>query len=155
MFCFHLWLLYFMFSNLLSIWLRLCEICFILKATKWNKERKKERKKESKCEFVNNYDFRKKQCSVRLYIQLFVGGLMSYLRYLCLFLHIAVQHILCFCIVFLRRILYRQVLWIVHIGLPLRYSLTFMIYVICTQNQSVYIHFINVSTILILTFELF
>jgi hypothetical protein len=26
-----------------------------------------------------------KQCSVRLYLQLFVGGLISYLRYLCLF----------------------------------------------------------------------
>ena len=33
------------------------------------------------------YDFRKKKkrCSFGLYLQLFVGGLMSYLRYLCLF----------------------------------------------------------------------
>ena len=28
------------------------------------------------------YAFRMKQCSVRLYLQLFVGGLMLYLRYL-------------------------------------------------------------------------
>jgi len=34
-----------------------------------------------------------KQCSVRLCIQLFVGGRMSYLRYLCLFAYIGVQHI--------------------------------------------------------------
>jgi hypothetical protein len=32
---------------------------------------------------------------VRLYLQLFVGGLMSYLRYLCLFANSGVQHILC------------------------------------------------------------
>ena len=63
---------------------------------------------------------------------------MSYLRYLCLFLHIAVQHILCFCIVFLRRILYRQVLLIVHIGLPLRYSLTFMICYLYTKSICLY-----------------
>jgi len=40
------------------------------------------------------YDFRKKQCSVRLYLQLFVGGLTFYLRYLCLFAYSGVQHIL-------------------------------------------------------------
>jgi hypothetical protein len=34
-------------------------------------------------------------CLVRLYLQLFVGGSMSYLRYLCLFVHSVVQHILC------------------------------------------------------------
>ena len=36
-----------------------------------------------------------KRCSVRLYLQLFVGGFMSYLRYLCLFTYSVVQHILC------------------------------------------------------------
>ena len=36
-----------------------------------------------------------KRCSVYLYLQLFVGVLMSYLRYLCLFAHSGVQHILC------------------------------------------------------------
>ena len=35
-------------------------------------------------------------------LQLFVEGIMSYLRYLCLFAHSGVQHILCFCFVFLR-----------------------------------------------------
>ena len=36
-----------------------------------------------------------KTCSVRLYLQLFVGGFMSYLRYLCFFGDSDVQHILC------------------------------------------------------------
>jgi len=34
-----------------------------------------------------------KRCSVCLYLQLFVGGIKSYLRYLCLFVHSGVQHI--------------------------------------------------------------
>ena len=34
-------------------------------------------------------------CSVRLYLQLFVGGFMPYLRYLCLSPHSGVQHTLC------------------------------------------------------------
>jgi len=42
---------------------------------------------------------------VRLYLHLFVGGLMPYLRYLCFFAHFV---------------------WIVLFGLPLRYSLTFI-----------------------------
>jgi hypothetical protein len=37
-----------------------------------------------------------KRCSYRLYRQLFVGGLMSYLRYLCLLAHSGVQQILRF-----------------------------------------------------------
>ena len=36
-----------------------------------------------------------KRCSVRLYLQLCVGGFMSYLRYLCLFVYSGVQHLLC------------------------------------------------------------
>ena len=35
------------------------------------------------------------RCSVGLYLQLFVGGLMSYLHYLCLVVYSGVQHILC------------------------------------------------------------
>ena len=35
------------------------------------------------------------QCSVRLYLQLIVGGLMSHLRYLCLVAQSDVQHIKC------------------------------------------------------------
>ena len=49
------------------------------------------------------YDFHIKRCWVRLYLQLFVEGLMFYLRYLCLFAHSGVQQILCwvfFCLVF-------------------------------------------------------
>ena len=41
------------------------------------------------------YAFRIKQCSVRLYFQLFVGGFMSYLCYLCLFAYSGIQYILC------------------------------------------------------------
>jgi hypothetical protein len=36
-----------------------------------------------------------KRCSVRLYLQLSVGGLMSYLYYMCLFTYSGVQHISC------------------------------------------------------------
>jgi len=65
-------------------------------------------------------------CSVRLYLQLFVGGYMSYLRYLAVCLHcvyLCPTHIvLCFCFVFVLLFL-----WIVpHFWLPLRYSLTFI-----------------------------
>jgi hypothetical protein len=41
-----------------------------------------------------------KRWSVRFYPQLFVGGLVSYLRHLCLFAHRGVKHIVC--CVFLR-----------------------------------------------------
>ena len=68
-----------------------------------------------------------KQCSVRFYRQLFVGGLMSYLRYLCLLTYSGVHHILC-CVFVLFFVLLGnlccQFLWIVHFWLPLRYSLT-------------------------------
>jgi hypothetical protein len=49
---------------------------------------------------VARYYFRIKRCSVRRYHQLFVGGIMSWLRYMCLLAHSGVQCILCF--VFLR-----------------------------------------------------
>ena len=35
-----------------------------------------------------------KRCSIRIYLQLFVRGLMSYASYLCLFAHNGVQHVL-------------------------------------------------------------
>ena len=44
------------------------------------------------------YDFRLKTMLVRLYLQLYVEGLMSYLRYSCLLAYSVVQHI---CVVFL------------------------------------------------------
>ena len=53
-------------------------------------------------------------CLARLFLQLFVGGLMSYLRYLCLFAHSVVQHILCCVFVlffFVLCTLYCQFLW--------------------------------------------
>jgi hypothetical protein len=58
----------------------------------------------------------KKQCSVCLYLQLFVEGLMSYLRYLCLFANSRVQQILCCVFVlffFILCDLCCQILWIV------------------------------------------
>ena len=73
---------------------------------------------------------REKRCSVRLYLQLFVGELMSYSRYLCLFAYSGVQRILCsgffFGGGFVLCILCCQFLWIVHILLPLRHSLKFI-----------------------------
>ena len=63
------------------------------------------------------YDFRIKRCLVCLNFQLFVGGLMSYLCYLCLFVYSGVQHILC-CVyalfVFVLCTKCCQFLWIVH-----------------------------------------
>ena len=50
--------------------------------------------------------------SVRLYLQQFVGGRMSYLRYLCLSVFGGVQHILCYVFFFLRT-LCCQFIWVV------------------------------------------
>jgi len=53
--------------------------------------------------------------SVRLFLLFFVEGLMSYLRYFCLFAYGGVQHILCWFLVFF--VLYIpccQFLWIGH-----------------------------------------
>ena len=62
-----------------------------------------------------------KRCSVRLYLQLFVGGRMSYLRYLCLLTYSGVQLKLCCGFVLFSFVL--CILWIVIFRLPLRYSL--------------------------------
>jgi hypothetical protein len=62
-----------------------------------------------------------------VYLQLFLGGPVSCLRYLCLFAYSGVQHIL-YCavvlLVFVFCTLCCQFLWIVHFRLPLRYLLT-------------------------------
>ena len=42
-----------------------------------------------------------KRCLVHLYLQLFVGGPMSYLRYVCFLAYSSVQRILCCACVFL------------------------------------------------------
>jgi hypothetical protein len=66
-----------------------------------------------------------KRCSVRLYLQLLVGGSMSYLRYLCLFAHSGVQRILCCVFALFFFVLYNlccQFLWIILFWLPLVFS---------------------------------
>ena len=73
------------------------------------------------------------RCSLHVYLQLFVGELMFYLRWLCLFAHSGDQHILCCVFVlffFVLCTLCCQFLWIAHVWLPLRYSLTF-IFALC------------------------
>ena len=62
------------------------------------------------------YDFRKNKCSVRLYLQLFVGGRMSYLRYTCVLVYSGVHHILGYVFAFLR--LVSCVLCLVHPMIP-------------------------------------
>ena len=77
------------------------------------------------------YDVRIKRCSVRLYLQLLIEGRISYLHYMRLFAYFNVQHKL-WCsfalFFFVLSTLCYQFLYIVHFWLPLRYSLTFIIY---------------------------
>jgi len=61
-------------------------------------------------------------CSVRHYLQLFVGGFMSYLRYLCLFVDSGVQRILC-CVF----VLFVFVLCFVYSMLPVSVDYPFLI----------------------------
>ena len=72
---------------------------------------------------------KEKLCSVCLYLQLFVGGRMSYLRYLCLLCTCCPTHIMLLFFVwffFVLCTLCWQFLWIGLFWLPLRYSLTFI-----------------------------
>ena len=62
-------------------------------------------------------------CSDRLYL-LFVGGLMSHLRYLCLFVYSGVQQILCCVFFFFFRLVYHMLS--VSLDYPFWYSLTFI-----------------------------
>ena len=67
-------------------------------------------------------------CSVRLYLQLFIWGVTLYLLYF-LLLDSGVQHILCCVFVLFFIVLCTlccQSLWIANFRLPLRYSLTFI-----------------------------
>jgi hypothetical protein len=65
-------------------------------------------------------------------LQLFVGGLMSYLPYLCLFAYSGIQHIwcclLCSCSSCVLCAQCSQFLWIVYSWLSLLFSLTFIFY---------------------------
>ena len=83
---------------------------------------------------INNWKLpiflKRKRCSLRLYLQLFVGGCMSYLCYLCLFAYSGVQHILCFVFVlffFILCTLYCQFLWIILFDCPFGVLLLFRI----------------------------
>jgi hypothetical protein len=73
-----------------------------------------------------------KRCSVRLYLQLFVGGLVSSLRLLCLFVHSGVQHLLCCVFVMLvvvLRLLCCQFFWILSIcDCPSVFSNVYLLY---------------------------
>ena len=64
---------------------------------------------------------------------------MSYLRYMCLFAHSGIQHILCCVFVlifFVLCTLYCQFLWFVLFLLPLRYSPMFIYYPVILQNTT-------------------
>jgi len=74
--------------------------------------------------------------SLPLVICKFVRGLMSYLRYLCLFAYHGVQHILCCAFDLCFFVLCTtccQFLWIDHLRLALRFSLTF---ISCSQTSA-------------------
>jgi hypothetical protein len=68
--------------------------------------------------------FRIKSMFGSFYNQLFVGELMSCLRYLCLFAHSSVQHTLCYVLVLCT--ICCQFLWIVRFWLPRQCSVTFI-----------------------------
>ena len=67
----------------------------------------------------------KKQCSVWLYLQVFVGDSMYYLRYLCSFAYSYVRYILCCGFRLFFFVLWNicsQFLWIVHLIAPSVFS---------------------------------
>ena len=72
---------------------------------------------------------------VRLYLQLLVGGIMSYLRYVCLFAHSNVQHILCCLFFFVLCTLCWQFLWIIHFCL-IAPSVFSNVYVCCVEVKA-------------------
>ena len=90
----------------------------------WKSLRKTVRTKELIVNHINGITLWR--CTVRLCFQLFVGGLMSWLRLLALS---DVQQILCCIFVLFFYVLctiWCQFLWFVHFWLPLRYSLKFI-----------------------------
>ena len=59
---------------------------------------------------------KQKRCSVRPYLRLFVGGLVSYLRFICVCFRIVVPNVCCDFVLFVFVLcnLWYQFLWIVH-----------------------------------------
>ena len=90
------------------------------------------------------------QYQIRLYLLLFVGGLISYLRYVCLLTYSSVQHTLCCAFVLICLRLVAGVPngvkfhWIVYFWLPLRYSLTF---IYCNQLSGKNYHYVFITSI--------
>ena len=79
------------------------------------------------CDIRN--DFRMKRYSVRVYLQLFVWGHVSYLSYfICLRIVVSNTYCVVFFFVFFFRLVYPicQFLWIVHFWFPLLYSLMYI-----------------------------
>jgi hypothetical protein len=75
-------------------------------------------------------DFCIKQCSIRLFFQLFLGGILSYLRYLSLFAYSGVEQLLCSVFALFSFVLCTlccQFLWIVHLSLSFIYWIFFLL----------------------------
>ena len=64
-----------------------------------------------------------KWCSIQLYLQLFVWGRMSYLRYICLFVHSGVRHILC-CVFFVFCFFFRLVYHMLSVSVECQFFIT-------------------------------
>ena len=99
------------------------------------------------------YDFSKKRCSVCLYLQLFIGGLASYLRYLWLLAYSGVQYIWC-CVFILFVVdlctLCSHILWIApsvfsNVYLPQFLFYLYSILELYRQYGSFFLHFIVYS----------
>jgi len=89
------------------------------------------------------YDFRIETMFCSSLHPVVCRGLMSYLRYLCLFADSSVQHMLCCVFIlffFVLCTLCCQFLWIFHFWLPLRYSLKFIFICACLNLHVTMIH---------------
>jgi hypothetical protein len=84
----------------------------------------------------------KKQCSVRLYLQLFVWGLMSYLRYLCLLVYSVVQHILCFCFVLLH-LVYPMLPFSLYCPFLIALSVLYNVYLLITKQGQLKVEYMG------------
>ena len=89
------------------------------------------------------YDFRIKTTCGCLYLQLFVGWLMSYLRYSCMFAHSGVQHILC-CVF----VLFFFVVLPVSLDCPFLIAAWIFIYNSIFQIQNFIVQFVTIMQII-------